>query len=174
MFVFQQWTLFRRFVCFCVSERVGTELSCGMLGGFFLPPCEGWQRLRKGWIAWTQLTSLEGLPHVSSRTSWICTLPHVICILFCMVSLGLSPWSDMRLFPVVWKIWVLRSCTNLEHPVAVFFSSNLHACWRSWTFVCGMWVAVIATRYNCKSTALDYEIYAPNAEFEDPLMQAHG
>ncbi|KAH8947847.1 hypothetical protein BDL97_11G064900 [Sphagnum fallax] len=32
----------------------------------------------------------------------------------------------------------------------------------------------ILNLYNCKSTALDYEIYAPNAEFEDPLMQAHG
>jgi hypothetical protein len=28
--------------------------------------------------------------------------------------------------------------------------------------------------YNCTSTAADYEIYAPNATFEDPLMQAHG
>jgi hypothetical protein len=28
--------------------------------------------------------------------------------------------------------------------------------------------------YNCTPTALDYEVYAPNATFEDPLMQAHG
>lgn len=28
--------------------------------------------------------------------------------------------------------------------------------------------------YNCTSTAADYEIYAPNATFEDPLMRAHG
>jgi len=32
----------------------------------------------------------------------------------------------------------------------------------------------ILNMYNCKSTALDYEIYAPNATFEDPLMRAHG
>ncbi|MCO5553514.1 hypothetical protein L7F22_007036 [Adiantum nelumboides] len=28
--------------------------------------------------------------------------------------------------------------------------------------------------YNCTSSALDYEIYAPNGIFEDPLMCAHG
>jgi hypothetical protein len=32
----------------------------------------------------------------------------------------------------------------------------------------------ILNMYNCKSTAADYEIYAPNATFEDPLMRAHG
>ncbi|KAG0568491.1 hypothetical protein KC19_6G023000 [Ceratodon purpureus] len=32
----------------------------------------------------------------------------------------------------------------------------------------------ILNLYNCTSTAADYEIYAPNATFEDPLMQAHG
>ncbi|KAH9566271.1 hypothetical protein CY35_04G122700 [Sphagnum magellanicum] len=28
--------------------------------------------------------------------------------------------------------------------------------------------------YDCTATAADYEIYAPKAVFEDPLMQAHG
>ncbi|MQM22070.1 hypothetical protein Taro_055118 [Colocasia esculenta] len=28
--------------------------------------------------------------------------------------------------------------------------------------------------YNCTATAKDFEIYAPNATFEDPLMRAHG
>ncbi|CAN5969898.1 unnamed protein product [Sphagnum jensenii] len=28
--------------------------------------------------------------------------------------------------------------------------------------------------YDCTGTAADYEIYAPKAVFEDPLMQAHG
>uniref|UniRef100_A0A7I4BSS8 Uncharacterized protein n=1 Tax=Physcomitrium patens TaxID=3218 RepID=A0A7I4BSS8_PHYPA len=28
--------------------------------------------------------------------------------------------------------------------------------------------------YNCTATAADFDIYAPNATFEDPLMQAHG
>jgi len=32
----------------------------------------------------------------------------------------------------------------------------------------------ILNLYNCTSTAADYEIYAPNATFEDPLMRAHG
>lgn len=29
-------------------------------------------------------------------------------------------------------------------------------------------------RYNSTATAKDFEIYAPNATFEDPLMRAHG
>ncbi|KAJ7517778.1 hypothetical protein O6H91_21G040200 [Diphasiastrum complanatum] len=28
--------------------------------------------------------------------------------------------------------------------------------------------------YNCKSSSPDYDFYAPNATFEDPLMRAHG
>lgn len=32
----------------------------------------------------------------------------------------------------------------------------------------------ILNLYNCKATAADYEIYAPNATFEDPLMRANG
>jgi hypothetical protein len=28
--------------------------------------------------------------------------------------------------------------------------------------------------YDCTATPADYEIYAPKAVFEDPLMQAHG
>ncbi len=56
------------------------------------------------------------------------------------------------------------------YPISVHHSLGMLV----WDMLTTHELHTLCDRYDCTATPADYEIYAPKAVFEDPLMQAHG